>query len=46
MVRVAENTPENSKVDEVDKNWEGVTTEDKKKAIKSGKFWAEHWGLE
>ncbi|MCA8842422.1 hypothetical protein JL672_03945, partial [Mycoplasmopsis bovis] len=46
MVRVAENTSENSKVDEVDKNWEGVTTEDKKKAIKSGKFWAEHWGLE
>ncbi|QQH49614.1 hypothetical protein HYD71_03755 [Mycoplasmopsis bovis] len=46
MVRVTENTSENSKVKKVDKYWDGVTPEDKKKAIESGKFWAEHWELE
>ncbi|MBT1379003.1 hypothetical protein FCM47_04025, partial [Mycoplasma bovis] len=46
MVRVTENTSENSKVKKVNKYWDGVTPEDKKKAIESGKFWAEHWGLE
>ncbi|MEI7029259.1 hypothetical protein WAC13_04235, partial [Mycoplasmopsis bovis] len=46
VVRVTENTSENSKVKKVDKYWDGVTPEDKKKAIESGKFWAEHWELE
>ncbi|MBT1344982.1 hypothetical protein FCM22_04045, partial [Mycoplasma bovis] len=46
MVRVTENTSENSKVKKVYKYWDGVTPEDKKKAIESGKFWAEHWELE
>ncbi|QQH26707.1 hypothetical protein HYE10_03725 [Mycoplasmopsis bovis] len=38
MVRVAENTSENSKVDEVDKNWEGVTTDGQKESYKKRKI--------
>ncbi|QQH27417.1 hypothetical protein HYE07_03725 [Mycoplasmopsis bovis] len=38
MVRVTENTSENSKVKKVDKYWDGVTPEDKKKAIESWKI--------
>ncbi|UOE63585.1 hypothetical protein MbovWib_04555 [Mycoplasmopsis bovis] len=43
MVRTDGNTSENSKAND-DIRWKGITAEDKKRAIKSGEFWAEYWG--